>query len=139
MQEEDRLILDSFRDELLHGRALSPLTINAYTGQMKDYLARGGSFYDGFTSTSMREYLMIRASENLSPRSIARMVSCFHTFAAWLVETGRSDEDQSQLLVPPRIHRTLPGFLGVNEVKGVLENYDLTTLKGIRDRAVVEL
>lgn len=139
LQEEDRLILESFRDELQYGRGLSPLTVKAYIAQMADFIQKGGSFVKGFDAASMREYLMRRASGNLSPRTIARMVSCFHTFSNWLMETGRCDFDHSQLLQPPRIPRSLPGFLGVSEVKSVLQSYDLSRPKGIRDRAVVEL
>lgn len=139
MQEEDRLILKSFRDELQYGRGLSPLTVKAYIARMADFLQEGGSFIEGFDAAAMREYLMVQASRNLSPRTIARMISCFHTFSKWLVETGRSDVDHSQLLQPPRIPRTLPGFLGVGEVKSVLNAYDTSRPGGIRDRAVVEL
>ncbi len=139
MQEEDRLILESFRDELQYGRGLSPLTVKAYIAQMADFIQEGGSLAEGFDASSMREYLMVRASRNLSPRTIARMVSCFHTFSSWLKETGRTDVDRSQLLQPPRIPRSLPGFLGVSEVKSVMNVYDISRPKGIRDRAVVEL
>lgn len=139
MQEEDRLILSSFRDELNHGRGLSPLTVNAYTAQLTDFVLNGGSLNQSFNLSSMREYLMQRASTGLSPRTIARMVSCFHTFSSWLVETGRSEIDHAQLLVPPKVSRNLPGFLGISEVKSVLNAYDVSRPKGIRDRAVVEL
>lgn len=139
MQEEDRLILESFRDELRHGRGLSPITVKAYTAQMVDFVREGGSLAQGFSITPMREYLMQRASTGLSPRTIARMVSCFHTFSSWLVETGRSEVDHAQLLQPPRIPRNLPGFLGVSEVKSVLGAYDVSMPDGLRNRAVVEL
>ena len=139
MQEKDRLIQESFRDELLYGRGLSPHTVKAYMSQITDFLEDGGSIGSGFGVTLMREYLMKRSSAGLSPRSIARMVSCFHTFSRWLVETGRSEIDHAQLLQSPRVPRSLPGFLGVNEVKSVLNAYDVSTPKGIRDRAIVEL
>lgn len=139
MQKEDRLTLDSFRDELMHGRGLSPHTVKAYTTQMKDFVSKGGSFQDGFTTESIREYLMKRASENIAPRTVARMVSCFRTFSRWLVETGQSDTDPASLIRPPGMPGNLPGFLGVNEIRSVLNSYDLSNTKGIRDRAVVEL
>jgi len=139
LQEEDRLILESFRDELSYGRGLSPLTVKAYLTQMTDFAVTGGSFADGFDVSRMREYLMRRASAGMSPGSIARMVSCFHTFSRWLVETGRSEVDHGELLRAPRVPRRLPGFLGVSEVKSVLNAYDVSTTIGVRNRAVVEL
>jgi site-specific recombinase XerD len=139
LQEEDRLILGSFRDELMYGRGLSPITVNSYVAQMTDFVKKGGSFVDGFGVSQMRKYLMQRASEGLSPGTIAKMVSCFHTFSKWLVETGRTEIDHSEILRSPRLPRRLPGFLGVEEVKSVLDAYDTTNTRGIRNRAVVEL
>ena len=139
MQEEDRLILESFKDELRYGRGLSPHTVKAYMSQITDFVEGGGSIGDGFGITPMREYLMKRSSSGLSPRTMARMVSCFHTLSRWLIETGRSTIDHAQLLQSPRVPRSLPGFLGINEVKSVLRAYDVSTPKGIRDRAIVEL
>ena len=139
MQEEDRLILDSFKNELLYGRGLSPHTVKAYMFQLTDFIEGGGSIGRGFGITPMREYLMRLSSSGLSPRTIARTVSCFHTLSRWLVETGRSTIDHAQLLQSPRVPRSLPGFLGVNEVKSVLRAYDVSTPKGLRDRAIVEL
>ncbi|MEA3266934.1 MAG: tyrosine-type recombinase/integrase [Candidatus Fermentibacteria bacterium] len=139
MQKEDRLILESFRDELSYGRGLSPVTVRAYVSQLTAFVRSGGSLSEEFSAVSMRRYLMERASADLSPRTLARMVSCFRTFSSWLVETGRSKDDHAQLLQSPRAPRMLPGFLGVSEVKSVLGVYDVSTSLGIRNRAVVEL
>ncbi len=139
MQKDDRLILESFRDELLWGRGLSTLTVKAYVSQLNDFCLVTGSLGSDFNITTLREYLMKRALGGLSPRSISRMISCFHTFSKWLVETGRSEIDHSQLLQPPKVPVSLPGFLGISEVKSVLGAFDLSTTKGLRDRAIVEL
>lgn len=133
------MILESFGDELRYGRGLSPHTLKAYMTQMRDFLEWGGNFRDEFNAGSMREFLMQRASENLSPRTIARMVSCFHTFSSWLAETGRSEDDRGQTLKPPRVPRNLPGFLGISEVKSVLCTFDTGRTKGLRDRTIVEV
>jgi len=133
------LTLESFRDELNYGRGLSSLTVKAYVSQLTAFVRSGYSLTADFSAASMREFLMQRSSEGLSPRTIARMVSCFRTFSSWLVETGRSEDDPAQLLQPPRAPRMLPGFLGVSEVKSVLGAYDASTSLGIRNRAVVEL
>lgn len=139
MQEEDRLILGEFSDELLHGRGLSPLTVGAYVKQMTDFACRGGSFGTEFTSKSIRDYIMERSSEGLSNRSVARMVSCFRTFSAWLCETGRLQNDPASSIRYPGGTRNLPGFLGIGEVKAVLETFDTEKSLGLRNRTVLEV
>lgn len=139
MQEEDRLIIGDFSDELLHGRGLSPLTVNAYVKQMSDFAEKGGSFSDNFTADSIRNYIMARSASGLSRRSVARMVSCFRTFSSWLHETGRSEHDPAAFIHYPGRTRNLPGFLGIVEVKAVLENFQTDKPLGVRNRTVVEV
>lgn len=137
LQEKDRLILQDFRDELIHGRGLSRHTVHAYSVQINDYLEkREGTT---FSTESMRNYVMYRASSGLSKRSIARMISCFRTFSSWMFNTGRSDHDPGEALKPPRVKTGLPGFLGISEVKSVLASIDADKPKGLRDRAVLEI
>lgn len=139
VQEKDRLILESFHNELLFGRGLSSATVKAYTSQIKRYLATLDSFSTSFSTETMREYLLIRSSENCSPRTIARTVSCFRTFSKWCMETGRTTIDYAETLSFPKASKILPGFLAVNEVKSVLHGFDTSTVKGARDRAIVEV
>ena len=139
VQEKDRLILESFQNELLYGRGLSSATVKAYTSQIKRYFSTLDSFSTSFSTETMREYLLIRSSENCSPRTIARLVSCFRTFSRWCMETGRTTIDFAESLTFPRAPKTLPGFLAINEVRTVLQSFDTSTIKGVRDRAIVEV
>lgn len=139
MQEEDRLILEDFSNELLHGRGLSPLTVNAYLKQMTDFINTGGSFNVEFTTENIRGYIMKRSSQGLSRRSIARIVSCFRTFSSWLYDTGRFPSNPAATLRYPGASKTLPGFLGVGEVKSVLQSFDTESPQGVRNRTVVEV
>lgn len=137
MQEEDRLILQDFREELLHGRGLSAHTVHAYTAQISDYLEKREG--NTFSTETMRNYIMDRSASGLSKRSIARMVSCFRTFSSWMFETGRSEFDTGQALKLPRVAAALPGFLGIAEVKSVLCSFKSKGPKSIRDRAILEV
>jgi len=106
---------------------------------MNDYLKRGGSFCTDLTTEHLRNYIMERASGGLSKRSLARAVSCFRTFSSWMVETGRMETDVAALLKPPRIKQHLPGFLGISEVRSVIQSFDESIPLGIRNRAVLEV
>jgi len=139
LQEEDRLILRDFSDELLHGRGLSPLTVKAYVKQMNGFLESGRSFQNCFTAESIRNYIMERSAAGLSRRSVGRMVSCFRTFSSWLNETGRSEHDPASSIRYPGGTKNLPGFLGVGEVKAVLESFQTEKPLGLRNRTVVEV
>lgn len=133
------MIIRDFSEELLHGRGLSPLTVNAYVKQMNDFAEKGGSFGDRFTADNIRSYIMERASTGLSRRSVARMVSCFRTFSSWLYDTGRLERDPASSIHYTNRTRNLPGFLGIGEVKEVLKSFQAELPLGVRNRTVVEV
>ncbi len=139
MQEEDRLILKAFIDELLYGRGLSQLTARAYGRQLEDFVDKGGSLGKGFTAESIRDYIVDSSARGLSRRTVARMASCFRTFSSWKYDTGRSGDDPASKVSCPSFSGKLPGFLAVAEVRSVLNAYDTGEPLGIRNRTVVEV
>ncbi len=144
MPEEDlRLIIESFCEDLEHGRGFSQHTLRAYRGDLTRFSARFSPephcISEVFTRSSLRSFLRAEAGRELDPRSLARLVSTLRSFGAWLLETGRLDANPAALIAMPRVPGRLPGFLSVTEVLQVLESYDTSTPLGTRNRAVVEL
>jgi integrase/recombinase XerD len=78
-------------------------------------------------------------SEGRSPRSVARAVACFRGFYRFLLLEGRLTVNPADDLRPPRAWKTLPRYLTVEEVDRLISQPDLTTPRGLRDRALIEL
>jgi len=74
-----------------------------------------------------------------SPRSVARAVACFRGFYRFLLREGRIAASPADDLRPPRAWQTLPRFLSVEEVDRIIEQPDVSTPRGLRDRALIEL
>ena len=138
MQEKDRLILEAFSNELVHGRGLSPLTVKAYMRRLGDFYTQKAEL-GGFTEANLRDYILHESSRGLSRRSLSRMISCFRTFSSWLEETGRNPDNPAGVLRHPGGTGKLPGFLAVAEVRKVLMSYDTSEPLGMRNRTVVEV
>jgi site-specific recombinase XerD len=145
MPEEDlRVTVEAFCQDLIHGRRLSTNTVRAYRGDLSRFSAwRSGEEREVgealFTTRRLRGFLRSEAARGLDGSSLARMVSTLRSFGAWLLETGRLDANPATLLTMPRVPDRLPGFLSIAEVLQVLESYDSSTPPGARNRAVVEL
>ena len=144
MPEEDlRLSIESFCQDLEYGRGFSPHTIRAYGGDLSRFAAifqgEPVSLSDAFTTVRLRGFVRAEAGRELDPRSLARMVSSLRTFGSWLLETGRLDSNPAARITMPKVPERLPGFLSVAEVAQVLDSYDTSTTLGTRNRAVVEL
>ena len=78
-------------------------------------------------------------SEGRSPRSVARAIACYRGFFRFLVVDGRAKTSPADDLRPPRAWKTLPRYLAVEEVDQLLAQPDVTTPRGLRDRALIEL
>ena len=78
-------------------------------------------------------------AEGRSPRSVARAVACVRGFYRFLVIDGRLAANPAEDLRPPRAWKVLPKYLSVDDVDRLIAQPDVTTPRGVRDRALIEL
>jgi integrase/recombinase XerD len=78
-------------------------------------------------------------SEGRSPRSVARAVACFRGYYRFLAIDGRLQINPAEDLRPPRAWTVLPRYLSVEDVDRLIAQPDVTTPRGLRDRALIEL
>lgn len=71
--------------------------------------------------------------------SICRVLSCIQTFCEFLRDRRYIYINPCEGLKRPRIGKTLPKALELEEVRTILEAPDLTTPLGMRDKAILEL
>ena len=75
----------------------------------------------------------------LDARSQARILSGVRTFCKFMLLTGLTDNDPSQLLVSPKIGVHLPEVLSVEEIDQLIAAIRLDTKEGQRNRAMLEV
>jgi integrase/recombinase XerD len=78
-------------------------------------------------------------AEGRSPRSVARAVACYRGFFRFLVIDGRLTVNPADDLRPPRAWKVLPRYLAVEDVDRLIEQPNVSTPRGLRDRALIEL
>jgi integrase/recombinase XerD len=84
-------------------------------------------------------YNQMRNDEKIARRSAARWLSSVRGFFRHFLAEQRLREDPTQYLEHPKQARTLPGSLGAQDVENLLAAPDVTTVIGLRDRAMLEL
>lgn len=139
---EGRALADGYLDELRVSRRLSPNTILAYRRDLNQLLAFGESesrAVDELDRQELEAFVRRLMSSGRSPRSVARTVACVRGFYRFLVLDGRLTSSQADDVRAPRAWPALPKFLSVDEVDRLLEQPDVTTAGGLRDRALLEL
>jgi integrase/recombinase XerD len=78
-------------------------------------------------------------AEGRSPRSVARAVACYRGFFRFLTIDGRLKANPAEDLRPPRAWKVLPRYLAVEDVDRLIAQPIVTTPRGLRDRALIEL
>ena len=135
-------LADGYLDELRVSRRLSPNTILAYRRDLNQLLAFGESearAVDDLDRHALEAFVRRLMSSGRSPRSVARTVACVRGFYRFLVLDGRLTSSPADDVRAPRAWPALPKFLSVDEVDRLLEQPDVTTAGGVRDRALLEL
>ena len=74
-----------------------------------------------------------------SARTVARTLSSVRSFHRFLLREGAAERDPAAAVVQPKLPRSLPHPLPLDDVSRLLEAPDTATLVGLRDRAILEV
>ncbi len=85
------------------------------------------------------DWLAARSEAGLSPRSQSRGLIALRGFFSFLVAEGELKNDPCRRIELPKLGRPLPESLTLDEVERLLAAPDESTLRGLRDRAMLEL
>lgn len=130
-------MLGGFREYLRLERAMSLNTVASYCSDVKMFLDSVQTDPKDVRHDDI--VLYISGLENMSKRSQARILSSLRSFYGWLVMEGILTENPCDLVDSPKMGRYLPDVLSVEEVMAVLESVDVSTVQGLRDRAILEV
>ena len=140
--DADSLAIDRFLDALWAENGLARPTLDSYRRDLQGFArwrqGQGGGLA-GADRPALFDYLALRAREDYSPRSNARLLSAWRAFFAWCVRLGTRSDDPTALLQPPKLPRSLPKALAESEIEALLAAPEVDTELGLRDRAMVEL
>lgn len=75
----------------------------------------------------------------LSARSLARLMSAVKSFYRFAVLEGIKSGTPAENMTSPKIWMNLPKFLTITEVERLLNQPDVKSVKGIRDKAMLEI
>lgn len=131
--------VERFLGEITIQRRASPHTLDAYR---RDLQRLGEIEPDAapetLTTAQLRRGLMQLHARQLAPRSIARTLSAWRGFYAWLARRGTIAHNPAETLNAPKRPRTLPKALGADQAAALLNAQPADALE-VRDAAMFEL
>src|SRR5918993_257302 len=134
--------VDTYLGYLRDVRRMSPNTISSYARDLVTLDTYATSKEKALTALDRRDleaYARSLMSAGLAPRSVARGIACVRGFFKFLLMEKKIDADPAEDLRAPRAWPALPKYLDMEEVDRLLAQPDVSTPRGIRDKALLEV
>lgn len=133
----------NFINYLANDKELSKNTIECYNrdvNQFENYLKQKDiSNFKDVNKTVIITYLLHIQNTGKSNSTISRNLASLRTFYQYLLNNGIIKNDPTLDLKSPKQEKKLPGILSTDEVAHLLDQPNIKTPKGIRDKAMLEL
>lgn len=136
-----KIIIDEFIDSL-KARQASANTIASYERdimQFSNYFeAKGKKIFD-LKRDDMQEYINYLMSAGKSNSTISRCTASVKSLYRYLLNKNLVEENIAENIESPKVDRKEPMILTSKEIEMLLEQPDLSELKGQRDKAMLEI
>ncbi|MEE9269260.1 MAG: tyrosine recombinase XerC [Candidatus Krumholzibacteria bacterium] len=138
----DRAI-EKFEAFLRVERGLAANTLQAYgtdLAQFAEFADRKGKVRAAgdITLRDVRAFLREQVGAGLAASTVMRKMSALRSFFGWLTRRGHVRVDPTLHLARPRKRHSLPFIVGEDRIAEMMELPDTSTLKGCRDRVILE-
>jgi integrase/recombinase XerD len=134
--------ISSFLTHVKVDKGLSANTVSAYRRDLVkfDVFAQKRKLsLEGVSRDDLVVFLAGLYRLKLESRTVARHLVTLRNFFRFAQVQELITADPSINLESPKIRRSLPGYLRLEEVERLLEQPDSTTARGLRDRAMLEV
>src|SRR5690554_1979276 len=137
-------LLNDFIFYLNNERGLSKNTVSAYTRDLIGYQVFLEKYHK-IKDVSLIEtkhiegYLKSGKNKGLSAKTLSRKLTSIKLFHQFLLADKVVDTDVTHSISRPKIEKSLPSVLSIDEVVSILEVVDKITILGLRNNALLEL
>lgn len=136
-----KIIIDEFIENL-KSRQASPNTLASYERDIiqfdKYFTEKGKKIFD-LKKDDMQEYIDHLKEMGKSNSTISRSTASLKSFYRYLVNKKLAEENIAESIETPKVDRKEPMILTSSEIEKLLEQPDLSELKGQRDKAMLEI
>jgi integrase/recombinase XerD len=123
-------------------RRVAANTLEAYRrdlSRLEAHAARHGTSPVALTRADLEAFVRDTMASGLAPASTARLVAAVRGFYRFQRLVGAVSVNPAEDLEAPRLFAALPRFLSLDDVDRLLEAPDVSTPRGVRDRALIEV
>ncbi|WP_160721476.1 site-specific tyrosine recombinase XerD [Bacillus sp. USDA818B3_A] len=136
--------LRTFLDYLIVEKGLAKNTIISYERDLKSYLkylksVEAVSSLNEVQRIHIIHFLNYLREQGKSSKTLARHIASVRAFHQFLLREKAADQDPSVLIETPKLERSIPKVLSLQEVEQLLNAPNSIDHFGVRDKAMLEL
>jgi integrase/recombinase XerD len=142
VETETPRLVASYLRHLEVERRMAVNTLEAYRrdlARLVEFATAGGKRPEELSRQDLEAAARASMAEGRSPASTARFVAGIRGFYRFLRMAGHIARNPADDLHSPRTFSALPKFLSLEDVDTLLTAPDVTTARGLRDRALIEV
>lgn len=135
-------LFETFISYLEFEKEFSKNTIESYKNDLEDfkeYLDLINKTPENTDKKDAFNYLIFLSKKKLKPSSLRRKISAIRSFYKFLIKEELIEKDPTVDLTFPKNERRLPQVLTIEEIEKLINVIDNKTVKGKRDKAIIEL
>lgn len=137
------MIEESYMEYLTEEKKMSDNTKQAYLRDLKNFqtfiLKRGLSGYEEASNAEIVAWLVELKASGRSKATVNRKLASLRSFYHYLEKEKRIQENPAENIKPPKVSKKEIEYLSIEEMERLLAVPDDSTMKGKRDRAILEL
>ena len=137
------MIEESYMEYLTEEKKMSDNTKQAYLRDLKNFqtfiLKRGLSGYEEVSNAEIVAWLVELKASGRSKATVNRKLASLRSFYHYLEKEKRIQENPAENIKPPKVSKKEIEYLSIEEMERLLAVPDDSTMKGKRDRAILEL
>lgn len=135
-------LIQSFSQDLYVIYGLSENTISSYCSDLNHfnlYLKQKNQKLLEVNHSLFQRYFAYCYDKKMNKRSVSRIISSLKKFYRWALDKRYLNENPTDQLISPKLPQSLPKSLSENDVEKLINQPDIKTTIGLRDKAMIEL
>jgi integrase/recombinase XerD len=137
------LELQDFLTYIASEKGLSKNTLEAYNRDIVSFreflLSQSTDQWIQVTQDQIVAFISHRTSHGYATASLSRLLVAIKVFFRFMKREGILNHNVALHLETPKLWQVIPEVLTMDEIERILDQPDINTLEGARDRAILEL
>lgn len=138
----NKLIISEFENFLINDKNVSPSTLSSYKRDVVAFSKYMDSIkIDVISATraNIISYILKLQDSGKANSSVIRSIASIKSLYSFLMIKGVTKVNPALNITPPKREKKMPQFLTHEEIGALLESPDTSTLRGLRDKALLEI